>query len=77
MKDIIVSARRIKMEVIWLIASFIIANLFNAGAIWYYHAPAKELITSFFYVLIFTVFIYALTVVVRLIIAGIKNLLKL
>lgn len=76
MKDIIISERRIKTEIYWFIASFIIANLFNAYAIWQYNASAKEMFTSFFYVLVFTLFIYAITVLVRLIVFGIRILFR-
>lgn len=75
MKDIIISVRRQKTELWFLAGSFVAANLANLWAIYTYGAPVKEMLTSFFYVLAFTLFIYALTVVVRLLIHGIGNLI--
>lgn len=74
MKDIIISAQRLKIEMWCLIGSFIAANLFNAGAIWYYGASYREMFTSLFYILVFTIFIYMLTVVLRLVFTGLRSL---
>lgn len=76
MKDLTITARRLKIELCCLIGSFVVANLCNAGAIWYYGASYKEMFTSFFYVLAFTVFIYLLTVVIRIIAAGVCALFR-
>lgn len=76
MKDIVISARRIKTELYWLIGSFIAANLFNAYAIWQYNGQVKEIFTSFFYVLVFTFFIYAVSFIIRLLAYGLKKLIK-
>jgi len=53
MKDIVISKARSRTELITLSACFIIACLFNLGAIIYYKSPAIELITSLAYVLNF------------------------
>lgn len=74
MKDIIITSRRLKTELAFFIGAFVVANLCNAYAIWKYDASATEMFTSFFYVLTFSFFIYFLTVVIRLIIAGIRLL---
>ena len=76
MKDIIIKGTRIKTELFWLLASFIIANICNAIAIWYYDSSAMEMFTSFFYVLVFTCFIYAVSLIIRLIVYGIIILVK-
>jgi len=54
--------------------AFIMANLCNVWAIWHYGASFKELLTSFFYVLTFAIFIYVVTAVVRLILGCAKRL---
>ena len=74
MKDIVLTARRQKLELFWLLGAFIVANLCNAWAIREYHAPASEMFTSIFYVLIFTAVLYALSVIIRFICAWIKQL---
>ena len=72
MKDIVLTGRRQKKELWYLLGSFVIANLFNLGAILYYGSPMTEMFTSFFYVLLFTLLIYALTLIPRLL----YNMLK-
>lgn len=77
MKEITLSTRRQKIELWILLGSFVIANLLNLWAIKSYNASMSEMATSFFYVLTFTVVLYALTVIVRLAIYGIARLVKL
>jgi len=74
MKDIIISKARIRTELIILSACFIIACLFNLGAIIYYKSPALELITSLVYVIIFAIALYILWCLIRLTGYGIKRL---
>ncbi|MBD5224498.1 MAG: hypothetical protein HDS68_00805 [Bacteroidales bacterium] len=75
MKDITFSARRQKTELWYLLGAFVVANLVNLWAITSYGAPIKEMFTSFFYVLTFTVFLYALSVIVRIVVYGIRSLI--
>ena len=56
MKDIILTSKRQKCELWYLLGAFVVANLCNVGAIIAYEAPVTELFTSIFYVLCFTVF---------------------
>lgn len=65
MKDTVLTARRKKLELLWLAGAFLLANAINVYAIVVYHTPASELLTSFFYVLTATVVIYLLTLLVR------------
>jgi len=74
MKDITITAHRQKTELYFLLGSFIAANILNAAAIVSYGAPASEMLTSIFYVIAFTVFLYLVTVAVRLIMKGITNI---
>lgn len=76
MKDIILTSKRQKCELWYLLGAFVVANLCNVGAIIAYEAPVTELFTSVFYVLCFTVFLYAVSVVARLLWAGTKQLFK-
>lgn len=76
MKDIIIDTKRQKKELWWLAGAFVLANIFNIWAIYRYDAPVKEIYTSFFYVLIFTLFLYALSVVIRLIVYGLRQLMS-
>ena len=54
MKDTIVTARRKKIELITLLVCFVVSNLLHLYAIIAYHAPFTEMITSIFYIIIFT-----------------------
>lgn len=76
MKDIIIDTKRQKKELWWLAGAFVLANIFNIRAIYRYDAPVKEIYTSFFYVLIFTLFLYAVSVVIRLIVYGLRQLMS-
>lgn len=76
MKDITLTARRQKKELCWLAGAFVVANLLNIKAISDYNAPASEIYTSIFYVLIFTVALYAVTVLLRLAGYGIYTLFR-
>ena len=68
MKNIVISAKRQKQELWWFLSAFIIANICNGWAIYQYNAPASEMFTSFFYVLIFTVALYGVSVLIRVLI---------
>ena len=58
MKDTIVTARRKKTELITLLICFVVSNLLHLYAIIAYHAPFTEMITSIFYIIIFTFVLY-------------------
>jgi len=74
MKDIIISASRIKIELITILACFIIAFFTNLGAIIYFKTPIVELITSIGFVIAFAIVLYVLWCIIRLIVYGIKIL---
>lgn len=74
MKDTIITARRKKVEFITLLICFIVANLVNLYAIIAYHAHFKELITSIFYIIIFTFVLYVFWSILRILFYGIKGL---
>ena len=70
MKDTIVTARRKKIELITL------SNLIHLYAIIAYHAPFTEMITSIFYIIIFTFVLYACWGILRLLFYGMQALFK-
>lgn len=74
MKNIVISAKRQKQELWWFLSAFIIANICNGWAIYQYNAPVSEMLTSFFYVLIFTFVLYVVSVLIRLLIYFITKL---
>jgi hypothetical protein len=76
MKDIIIPASRVKKEIIALLLSFAIALLINVYSIIKYQTNWAELFSQIGYVITFTIIIYLLSVVIRLIIAGVKKTIK-
>jgi hypothetical protein len=58
MKDIVITSKQIRKELITLLVCFLISFLSNIGAIIYYKSPIAEILTSLPYVLSFSVFIY-------------------
>lgn len=74
MKDTILTARRKKIELVTLLVCFLTANLVNLYAIITYRAPFMEMLTSIFYIIVFTFVLYAAWGVLRLIFYGIKSL---
>ena len=67
MKDIIISAKRIKTEMFTLLVCFLIGFVANIGAVIYYKSAASEIFTSLPYVLVFMVAIYCFWSFLRLI----------
>lgn len=65
MKNITITVRRQKLELMWLLLSFLIANGLNLRAILIYDAPISQLLTSMFYVLAFTGAIYVAWALIR------------
>lgn len=76
MKDLTITAKRQRRELMYLLAAFILANAFNVAAIITYASPATELVTSLFYVLTLTAVLYAAWIVLRLMTWGIMKLFK-
>ncbi|OJV36256.1 MAG: hypothetical protein BGO29_03620 [Bacteroidales bacterium 36-12] len=76
MKDIIITAKRIKIELYTLLIAFVIANGVNLYAIIKFQTKFVEIITQIGYVLLFTLGIYVLWTIVRLIYWSIKRILK-
>jgi len=77
MKDTIVTARRKKTELITtLLVCFVVSNLLHLYAIIAYHAPFTEMITSIFYIIIFTFVLYAFWGILRLLFYGMQALFK-
>ncbi len=76
MKDLTITKKRQKIEIATLAACFLIAFAFNVYAIIDYKAPAKELATSFFYVLTFAIALYVVWSFIRALFHIVKNTLK-
>lgn len=74
MKNTIITAHRKKMELLTLLACFIIGNLANLYAIISYKTPLSEMLTSIFYVLVFSCVLYVFWTVLRILFYGIRNL---
>lgn len=76
MKDTIITARRKKIELWTLLVCFILGNLANLYAIITYKTPVSEMLTSFFYVLLFSVVLYGFWSLLRLLFYGVRGLFQ-
>ena len=65
MKDIHITGKRIRTELIWLLACFIAAVIYNAYAIMRHKMPWSELLTSLHAVVILALIIYLLSGFIR------------
>ena len=74
MKNTVITARRKKIELLTLLACFIIGNLANLYAIISYETPFSEMLTSFFYVLAFSGMLYVFWTILRILFYGIRSL---
>ncbi len=76
MKDSVITAKRKKTELLTLLLCFILANLLNLYAIIAYGTRFSELFTQLGYVLLFTIALYVLWTVLRIVFYLIKPLFK-
>ena len=76
MKDSIITVKRKKTELITLLICFIVANLLNLYAIIAYNTKLGELFTQLGYVLFFTVALYVVWSVLRIVFYGVKKIIK-
>jgi len=74
MRDIIIKATRIKTELLTLLVCFVVANLLNVYAILTYKTSFSELFTQLGYVFIFSVVLYLLWSLLRVIFYLIKKI---
>ena len=74
MNNTVITARRKKIELLTLLACFIIGNLANLYAIISYETPFSEMLTSFFYVLAFSGVLYVFWTILRILFYGIRSL---
>jgi len=74
MKDITITGKRIKTEIIFYIISFCIAVILNIHAIVKYNSPWSELFSELHVVFIISFVVYLLLLLVRLIIWAIMRL---
>lgn len=76
MKNIIITARRRKVELVTLLVCFVLANLLNIYAVVTYNTPMTELFTSLGYVVVTTFVLYILWTLIRFVIYGIGRIFR-
>ena len=76
MKDIVISARRIRREALFAAAALLIAFAANIYAVVHFDRPWYELFTQLGYVVVMAVMIYLLLWIPRLLVAGIAWLIR-
>lgn len=76
MKDLVISGKRVKTELIVLLGCFIASFCTNIGAIIAYHKSWTEMFSQIGFVVVIAVAFYAILLIIRLIILLFKKLLK-
>jgi len=76
MKDIIITGKRRKKEILILVSCFAIAFLINVLAIIVYKTPWYEVFTQMGYVLVITLVLFLTITFFRVLVWGVKRLLK-
>ena len=76
MKDVIITGKKIKKELIILLISFVAAFLLNIYAISKYETDWAEMLGQLHVVLAIALIIYLIVVVLRLIIVGLNRITK-
>jgi F0F1-type ATP synthase membrane subunit a len=76
MKDIIITGKRRKKEILILVSCFAIAFLINVLAIIIYKTPWYEIFTQMGYVLAIALVLFLTVTLFRILVWGVKRLLK-
>ncbi|MDR1723508.1 MAG: hypothetical protein LBR84_06180 [Tannerella sp.] len=74
MKDIIISVKRQKTEIIWMAVCFLAAILVNVIAIIAYKTAWSEIYSQFLWILIIAAVLYAVSIAVRVLIYLLKRI---
>ena len=74
MKDLVIPARRVKIELIVIASCLAIAMMVNIGCIIAYHTPWYEVFTQIGFVCVVAAILYVASILLRLIVAGIKKI---
>jgi hypothetical protein len=76
MKDTVITAKRKKIELISGLVCFVIANFVNLYAIFTYRTSGVEMLTSIGYVVVFSLFLYCVWSLLRIVLWGLKALFR-
>lgn len=76
MKDIVITAKRIRKEINAYIVSFILAFIINIVAIIIYDRPWIELLSQIGFVVAISVAIYIILWIPRLLIEGVRRMIR-
>lgn len=76
MKDIIISARRIRLECFIALSCFLTAFILNIYAVVHYDRSWVELFSQLGFVVVIAVVLYGLLTLLRLIVAGVIILFR-
>lgn len=76
MKDILFTVKQQKREIMYIVASLLLAIIVNVFAILYYGTEWKELYTQWFAIFVLAMVFYFLTVLLRLILWLILSCIK-
>lgn len=76
MKDIVITGKRRRKEVIILLSCFVVAFLINVVAIIKYKTPWYEIFTQIGYVLVIALVLFLIVTLIRVLIWAVKKVFK-
>jgi len=74
MKDLVISSKRLKKEILIIAICFIVASIINIISVIIYKTPWYEIFTQIGYVLVITLVIYFMVILIRAIVLLIKKM---
>ena len=66
MKDLVISSKRLKKEILIIAICFIVASIINIISVIIYKTPWYEIFTQVGYVIVITLILYLFIIIVRL-----------
>lgn len=77
MKDIVITGKRIRQELVVFLMSFVLAFAINVTAVVIYDRPLIELVSQIGYVTVIAIFVYLLLAIIRIVVALLLKLFKI
>lgn len=76
MKDLVISGKNIRRELLILLGCFIVGMLTNVGAIIAYDRPFTEFFSQIGFVIVFSLILYFVLWVVRLVVLAVRQIVR-
>lgn len=74
MKDLVISSKRLKKEILIIAICFIVASIINIISVIIYKTPWYEIFTQVGYVIVITLILYLFIIIVRLFVSLVRRI---